>query len=106
MSADKHTPGPWEAQHNNWEVSTIYAPTGEVARCCIDSEVSEETQDQFERAKEANARLIATAPRLLAALEAMLEEGDGGRAAAEARAAIAQARAAIAQARGLEGGVA
>lgn len=41
---------------------------------------------------EANARLISAAPRLLAALEAMLEEDDGGRAATEARAAIAQAK--------------
>lgn len=46
-----------------------------------------------------DARLIEAAPRLLAALEAMLEEDDGGRAAAEARAAVAQAR-------GLEGGAA
>jgi hypothetical protein len=63
----KHTPGPWDVVHNSWEVSTVYAASGEVARCHIDSEVTEDTQDTLEPIKEANARLISAAPDLLKA---------------------------------------
>jgi hypothetical protein len=68
------TPGPWSAWHNNWEVSTIYAPTGPVASCLIDSEADESTQDKFELMKEANAKLIAACnPAALAELLAELD---------------------------------
>ena len=67
----QHTPGPWIADDNSWEVSTVYGPGGEIAKCCIDQNVTEETQDQLELVKQANARLIAAAPVMLAALRSM-----------------------------------
>jgi hypothetical protein len=69
MSAPaQHTPGAWTVTDNSWEISTVYGPAGQViAECPIDSTVLEETQDEFEAVKEANARLIAAAPELLKA---------------------------------------
>ena len=69
MSESKHTPGPWEPYRNPsyWEVR---AKGGEVASICpskysfgIDAEI-------------ANARLIAAAPDLLAALEEIREASE------------------------------
>jgi hypothetical protein len=68
----EHTPGPWRKQitdegfniadsTGNWDICTItaqYAPTTEQA--------------------EANARLLASAPDLLAALRELLAIGEGG----------------------------
>jgi hypothetical protein len=70
----KHTPGPWRVTSNSWEVSTVYSTAGEVARCYIDSEVTEDTQDQWGPIKEANARLIASAPELLKALQDLMSD--------------------------------
>ena len=65
-----HTPGPWVVVENSWEVSTIYAPfDGTVAVCPINDLVTEESQDEFQAVMDANARLIASAPDLLEALE-------------------------------------
>jgi hypothetical protein len=68
----QHTPGPWSVTDNSWETSTVYGPDGEtIAECQINSIATEDTQYEFEAIKEANARLIAAAPELLEALEAM-----------------------------------
>jgi len=59
----KHTPGPWTVDHNHPddpETATIHDPSGDwVAQTC-----------------DANARLIAAAPDMLAALEMSLSVFD------------------------------
>lgn len=75
MSEMKHTPGPWFAVRNScyWEVNPArkvgdYDTPFTVADCCA-SDPSNTTGLQ-----EANARLIAAAPDLLAALVALDHE--------------------------------
>jgi len=70
MSAPfKHTPGPWEAVSNSWSHTTISAVGGPVvAAIDIYDEAQEETQDDMEAVMTANARLMASSPKLLAAL--------------------------------------
>lgn len=64
MSADQHTPGPWQAI--KW---TCNAPT-----TVLVDDFTEFTKKRVvaECSKTADARLIAAAPELLAALRAML----------------------------------
>ena len=93
-----HTPGPWVAVHNNWEVSTIYAGALPVAVCHIDGDVSEETEGILSGIKDANARLIAAAPDLLEALKDAVCTLEVSYTASDY--AIDKARAAIAKATG------
>ena len=65
----KHTPGPWTVNHNNWEVSTIYAGGRPVAKCLIDSDADEDNEAHFSEIKDADAMLIAASPDLLYALK-------------------------------------
>lgn len=59
------TRGRLSLTHNSWEVSSVYAPNGDlIAECHIDPSVTEETQDALEPVKEANARLLAASKRL------------------------------------------
>ena len=102
-----HTEGPWTIQYstNDYEGNLIYANQRPIASA-ITEEQSEVTPED-----EANARLIASAPELLAALKALLEsienvnfgvhDDDG-----QTYDAIpwAQAEAAIAKAKGRERG--
>ena len=77
----KPTPGPWEAHGAN-----VFAGKNCIAICDTDND----TQERME----ANARLIAAAPELLAALQMVMSlYGDGFAADAQAyaRAAIARA---------------
>ena len=102
-----HTPGPWryDTDPNGWEFRIAqgddapYTPGySDVAHFAVNT-VRGESRDT----QEANARLIAAAPDLLAALEAIwpfVEEDDGGFATPQYQAAIDQVRAAIAKARG------
>ena len=86
---DKHTPGPWvvDRSHPDWvEGTTIWANDVVIAHAVADQH----------HQTEANARLIAAAPDLLAALEACLHRLDAhdDQSAPEcltARAAIAKA---------------
>lgn len=71
----KHTPGDWFTKREGW--STVYVETRlragviqEVA-ACGPTEAGQEQQ-------EANARLIAAAPDLLASLQAFIEWRDSG----------------------------
>ena len=74
MSREAHTAGPWTAVHNSWETSTVYGPNDEiVASCPISYDVTEETQDELEPVKEANARLIAAAPTVTAEGQFLLD---------------------------------
>ena len=72
----KHTKGPWTRVRHSWDDSSVYAANGSrVAICRIDEEdVTEETQDACVAVNEANARLIAAAPELLEALEALVND--------------------------------
>lgn len=71
MNKHTYTLGPWTVTHNSWDTSTVYSVEGEVAHVYIDSEADEDTQDKLEQIKEGNATLIAAAPDMLAALEAV-----------------------------------
>lgn len=78
-----HTPGPWTV--DDTEYIDIVAPAGRIAM--LDS-------DLLTDHCEANARLIAAAPDLLAALQEMLKYAEGFEDAdhvIDARAAIARA---------------
>lgn len=94
---DKFTPGPWFVNRNSVDCGAgkiSIEVAGDYFICQVDESVSQE----------ANAALIAAAPELLQALEAMLNADRayeyGGYTESEL-AAINQARAAIAKARGL-----
>ena len=95
MSA-KHTPGPWLTDRNNvhtGQIATVYH--------CIGNDWIEIWTDKWletglgEGEQEANARLIAAAPDLLAALQSVLSNSLDSQGLADAH---KQARAAIAKA--------
>lgn len=93
----QHTPGPWKLDGAaNTNDLDIIAPTGRITM--LDCEISEVSEDVLT----ANARLIAAAPELLAALRAAEEwaehiEDDESRVPVDVRLAM---RAAIARATG------
>lgn len=90
MSAPKHTPGPWQMRSQRIQrAATVEAP-GRTPICVTTGVESKVTH-------EANARLIAAAPDLLAALEAVAEFWAGGDVPPELD---AQMRAALAKATG------
>lgn len=108
MSA-KHTPGPWIANRRDPQEWQIDAPNGDpnllharwhgmaVVYGCDD------LGRAGEQVAEANARLIAAAPDLLAALERMTELAEGptgGVSQQQKRDVIANARAVLAKAKG------
>jgi hypothetical protein len=75
MTAE-HVPGPWRIVEHSWSRTGIYA--GDfigIAALDIEHSATEETQDAQEAVMAANARLIAAAPDLLAALQKVWEEG-------------------------------
>jgi len=57
MAQSKHTPGPWRTGGNELSAFNVYGPTGDLIAQCLST---------------ANARLIAAAPELLAALQMAL----------------------------------
>lgn len=69
MSA--HTPGPWAITEHSWSATGIYADSVQIAQIDIYDEATEENQEALEARTAANARLIAAAPDLLAALIAL-----------------------------------
>lgn len=91
----KHTPGPWALDDNGHDIRTHedYWPIG-----CADGNLIAYVAHTDDVMGEANARLIAAAPDLLAACEALLNEARQffpmvcGDAITEAEAAIAKAR--------------
>jgi hypothetical protein len=99
----QHTPGPWTAQpftgKNNayaWEVIGALGLVPQVCRLAL--------VDQGPAVVEANARLIAAAPAMLAVLEAVAKEYDNdvwnGVAEVISADTIADIKAAIRQAKG------
>lgn len=119
MSKVAHTPGPWSDVWHSWAEAGIQAGSIPIASLRIDDRHDEETQDHYEAVMTANARLIASCPELLAALEqclscladacdfdtAVLEDREEFKAhldkcQQDVGDAIAAARAALAKARG------
>ena len=95
MSDTKHTPGPWEVRTDG-ELFAICGPAKWIVTVDVDEEGNIALQDgtsEYE-VNQANARLIAAAPELLAACEAVLCDGDCYNDAImeEVRAAIAKAK--------------
>jgi hypothetical protein len=105
----RHTPGPWVLTDNG--LITAEAREGKVEIAVIELDFD----NPFESEQRANAKLIAAAPELLAALnraEAFIvseldvrqtsygSDGDDGGYIGEARSALEIVRAAIAKARG------
>jgi len=97
MSA--HTKGEWRVSPISWSETVILADGFDHGICCLDiNHATEESQEADGKVMAANARLIAAAPDLLAALEYALEflqdweDLTGEPYARKARAAIAQAR--------------
>jgi hypothetical protein len=80
MSA-KHTPGPWHWSGDSLthRQFNIYAPNSAPSEhVCTVNNLSVEKLWQRDAAQaQANASLIAAAPELLAALQAIVEEADG-----------------------------
>jgi hypothetical protein len=99
MSTFKHTPGPWlrigttvyALMHAGWKRGVEQFKNRFTVQVQRDRECSEEEA-------EANARLIAAAPDLLEALEAMYEMFNGNGITPNDDDAIISARAAIAKA--------
>ena len=98
MTQTTHTPGPWSLRMTGWQTNpaAIYSPRRPGAVACIPARTSVPLDEQS-----ANARLIASAPDLLAALEQCLpivdayrrlSLGDGDLTANNARNAIAKAK--------------
>lgn len=89
----KHTPGPWWVRTRivDGEVVDCFVAAKDVSGCAYDAEIlgDDEYRDDLER-KLADSRLTASAPRLLAALERLLED-ESWDAEVEARAAIVEA---------------
>lgn len=107
MTQSKHTPGPWEVDDASGEGAVgVFDENGQ--RICYMSEEAMAPDGLRSRGEdEANARLIAAAPKMLEALRTSLARLDGKAAAvknehymAEERAAM---RAAIRKATGGEG---
>jgi len=109
-SEKKHTAGPWEI----WKGHTaVYAKVGlntpgEIQGFCVAvcdpvdiDEIDAITEAQALRIARANARLIAAAPELLEALEAIMDSATDGREIPEWLAErLTSARSAIRKARG------
>ena len=103
MSETKHTPGPWETDRNNVHLTQIAT----IHQCLNNDWVevwSPNALGASEEEMEANARLIAAAPDLLAALESIASmydyEAACGDLASRLYEATCLARAAIAKATG------
>ena len=71
MNTNKHTPGPWNIEHDKIEgirpICQLYHPCGDIVDWPTDN------PDDGDREAEANAALIAACPDLLSACVAALE---------------------------------
>jgi hypothetical protein len=94
----KHTPGPWSIRHavdGSGDCGIIATRQDGALHHVVVAEVFASIDHEDERSPEvtANSRLIAAAPELLAALEALLPGADAmGWDTSAARAAIAKAK--------------
>ena len=101
MTQTNHTPGPWAFRMTGWQTNpaAIYSPRRPGAVACIPARTSVPLDEQS-----ANARLIAAAPDMLAALEALMRWETSALDAEQAAALMDEvcdmARAATAKAKG------
>jgi hypothetical protein len=85
----KHTPGPWTAGIHGLTVDAVHPVRNDATGTTPVAFIS----GYFGEAQEANARLIAAAPELLAALEAVMTHAEAENADfSRAYAAIAKAK--------------
>ncbi len=75
MSAAKHTPGPWNAVPSTCETGWLIGPRETNGPDYV-ADVHKLTHGRSDEDSEANARLIAAAPDLLAACEALAKIAD------------------------------
>jgi len=76
METSKHTPGPWHTNSKDpWESEVLSERGGIIAECNTDNteELPNETESQEDDRCAANARLMAAAPDLLAALKGLVD---------------------------------
>jgi hypothetical protein len=106
----KFTPGPWRLEtgqtkigdtedYDEWAEVSAYHPSGDIRICNVDMDLTDEFQES-----EANARLIAAAPEMYAALKELwffLREDDGAMVSAKFQEAINITKEAIAKAEGV-----
>lgn len=95
-----HTPGPWQADsegREGWAVN--YDSCAEWSHVAVVRPNSEGSRPVDDDEAEANARMIAAAPELLAALKKLLNETDDGTQLC-ARHIVDDCKAAIAKAEG------
>lgn len=103
MSEAQHTRGPWKMLEHSWSDTSIVAEGFDHGICRLDiNHATEESQDADAALMAANARLIATAPELLEALQEMVEffQPNAWGSNDNKVDALASARAAIAKATG------
>ena len=89
-----HTPGPWKVFEHSWSETSILAEGFDHGICRLDiNHATEESQEADSALMAANARLIAAAPDLLAALQEAVDGmgGSYGEWAPKAKAVIAKA---------------
>lgn len=98
MSTQKHTAGPWETHTDAHGRGLIYAESRWLATTW---RANGEGNDASYLPSEANARLIAAAPDLLAALKWLVKEA-GDCLEVEAPSGLQMARAAISKAEGAQ----
>ncbi len=96
-----HTPGPWIADSRSNEIHAKVDPENSETYL---APVAYTDGDWTPAIQHANARLIASAPELLAELAALVAEADenGGSVRTVSRYRVDQARAAIAKAKGVQ----
>lgn len=98
MTTAKHTPGPWRTNKDGDRVLGKEGPVCDVIEC--KAPVLNEPQSFHAERQKANARLIAAAPDLLAALRTLMAWVDENVDYVEADPLLRVARAAIAKALG------
>jgi len=103
MSEAKHTSGPWNVHGTNETGTLIASDAAEHENITASIAVAQPRGEEWTKEEEANARLIAAAPELLAALESVCNWADMFRdslAYESGRSQIDAARAAIQKATG------
>lgn len=93
--AANHTPGPWMVWDKDGSIGTVMTADGLMAIA-----QAQQVEHRSHEIRRANTRLIAAAPSLLAALEALLDMDISYQRGPKVQEAEIAARAAVAKARG------
>lgn len=102
MIAQKHTPGPWVADDDQYDTDVILITTiDRLERSMVEiAKIDVGFNDPFEAEQQSNARVIAAAPEVLEALRDLLVLAQAHYPIPAAKGEIVRARAAIAKATG------